>query len=358
MRKNQINKLFFLICFWIACTIFIVFYDAAALNFKSEIKGEHYNFIRVLISAVLVTIVGASILGTLEVFVLANLLRKKPFGISLLLKTIIYLSFILIFSSIVVMYNYSAEIDKSLFHQDSLNHYADYLTRPRVLMAICYWSIVCFLALFILQVNDKYGQGILVDFLLGKYHCPKEENRIFMFMDLKDSTTHAENLGHIKYSRFIQDCFFDITDVVIKHKAIIYQYVGDEAVLSWKMSDGLDNGNCINIFFAYDAKLKSKENYYKSEYGIIPEFKASVNSGRVTVAEVGEIKKELAYHGDVLNTAARIQGRCNEFRKKILISESIKADLVKQSEFKFEFVGEVHLKGKSQTVNLYGVTLA
>lgn len=357
MRRNQINKLIFLICFWIACTIFIVFYDAVALDFKSEIKGEHYSFIRVLISAVLVTIVGASILGSLEVFVLANLLRKKPFGISLLIKTIIYLSFILVFSSIVVMYNYSAEIDKSLFHQDSLNHYADYFTRPRVLMAICYWSVACFLALFILQVNDKYGQGILVDFLLGKYHRPKEEDRIFMFMDLKDSTTHAENLGHIKYSRFIQDCFYDITDVVIKHKAKIYQYVGDEAVLSWKMDDGIEKGNCINTFFTYDEKLKSRKHYYKNEYGIVPEFKAGVNSGRITVAEVGEIKKELAYHGDVLNTAARIQGKCNEFQRKLLISESMKTNLEIRPEFRFEFMGEVRLKGKSQTVNLYDVEL-
>lgn len=358
MRKHQIKKLIFLICFWIACTIFITFYDAAVLDFKSEIEGEYYSFIRVFISAVLVTIVGASLLGSLEVFVLANLLRKKPFGISLLFKTFIYLSFILFFTSIVVMYNYSAELDKSLFHPDSLQLYTDYFTKPRVLMAICYWSIACFLALFILQVNDKYGQGILFDFLIGKYHRPKEENCIFLFMDLKDSTTHAEKLGHIKYSRFIQDCFYDITDVVIKHKAKIYQYVGDEAVLSWKISDGLDNGNCINIFYAYDAKLKSREDYYKNEYGIIPEFKAGVNSGRVTVAEVGEIKKELAYHGDVLNTAARIQGKCNEFRKKILVSEQIKMHFDNQSAYNFEFLGEVMLKGKAQAVNIYGVNVA
>ena len=87
-------------------------------------------------------------------------------------------------------------------------------------------------ALFILQVSDKFGQGVLISFLLGKYHRPKEEDRIFMFMDLKSSTTHAEKLGHIKYSQFIQDCFFDITDVVIKYDAKIYQYVGDEVVLS------------------------------------------------------------------------------------------------------------------------------
>jgi adenylate cyclase len=83
-------------------------------------------------------------------------------------------------------------------------------------------------ALFILQVSDKFGQGVLISFLLGKYYRPKEDDRIFMFMDLKSSTTSAEKLGHIKYSQFIQDCFFDITDVITKYDAKIYQYVGDE----------------------------------------------------------------------------------------------------------------------------------
>ena len=88
-------------------------------------------------------------------------------------------------------------------------------------MTFIYWRIACMSALFILQVNDKFGQGVLISFLLGKYHRPKEDDRIFMFMDLKSSTTYAEKLGHIKYSQFIQDCFFDITDVITKYDAKI-----------------------------------------------------------------------------------------------------------------------------------------
>jgi adenylate cyclase len=36
------------------------------------------------------------------------------------------------------------------------------------------------------------------------------------------------------------------------------------------------------------------------------------------------IKKEIAYHSDVLNTAARIQGQCNPMGKTLLISERLK----------------------------------
>ena len=176
-----------------------------------------------------------------------------------------------------------------------------------------------------------------------------------MFMDLKSSTTLAERLGHIKYSQLIQDCYYDLTDIVLAYEAKIYQYVGDEVVLSWDVDKGINHQNCLKMFFAYDSLLQSKSGYYQKKYEVVPEFKAGLNLGPVTVAEVGEIKKELAYHGDVLNTAARIQSKCNDYKKKILISEQIKSRFESQSNYDFEFLGDVFLKGKENSVNIYAV---
>ena len=355
MRKIQFYKIIFLICFWLFCAIFITFYDASVLGFKSEIEGEHYNFLHNLIATIINCVIGATLLGSLEVLYLSKLLRKKPFGITLLIKTTIYLMFMLFFISMGTLYMYSSEINKPLLSKEVLKLYVYFLFSARIVMAFIYWGIACMSALFILQVSDKFGQGVLISFLLGKYHRPKEDDRIFMFMDLKSSTTYAEKLGHIKYSQFIQDCFFDITDVITKYDAKIYQYVGDEVVLSWSIKEGIEHGHCINTFFAYDALIKSKKSYYQNKYGVIPEFKAGLHIGKVTVAEVGEIKKELAYHGDVLNTAARIQGKCNDFQKRLLISESMKTKLENQHLFDFLGIGDVSLKGKTKALNLYEV---
>jgi len=356
MRKIQFYKIFFLVCFWVFCAIFITFYEASVLGFESEIEGKHYSFLRSLIAVISTTLIGATLLGSLEVLYLSKLLRKKAFGITLIIKTTIYLMFMLFFISVVMLYIYSSEINKPLLSRDVLELYGGFLFSSRVVMVIIYWSIACLLALFILQVSDKFGQGVLISFLLGKYHRPKEEDRIFMFMDLRSSTTFAEKLGHIKYSQFIQDCFFDITDIITKYEAKIYQYVGDEVVLSWSIKEGIEQGHCLNTFFAYDTLLKSKRNYYEKKYGISPEFKAGLHLGKVTVAEVGEIKKELAYHGDVLNTAARIQGKCNDFQKRLLISDAMKTKLQNQQRlFAFSRIGDVSLKGKAKSLNLYAV---
>ena len=355
MNKIQFKKIVFLIGFWIFCAIFIICYEASILGFKTEIGVGHYSFLRNLIVGILVCVVGATLLASLEVLYLGKRLRKKPFGITLLFKTIIYLMFMMFFISMVILYIYSAEINKPLLSTGVFKLYVESLFTIRIVMNFIYWGIACLSALFILQVNDKFGQGVLINFLLGRYHQPKEDERIFMFMDLKSSTAYAEKLGHIKYSQFLQDCFFDITDVITRYDAKIYQYVGDEVVLSWALMEGVENGHCIKTFFAYDSLIKSKYKYYKNKYGITPEFKAGLHLGKVTVAEVGEIKKELAYHGDVLNTAARIQGKCNEYKKKLLVSEPMKALLEKQNIFNFSGIGEVSLRGKAQQVYLYGV---
>lgn len=357
MRKSQLYKILFLIIFWISCTVFIVFYDASVLGFKSEIIGGQYNFFNVLITAVLVTIVGASILASLEVLFLGKLFRKKSLGLSLFIKTTVYLIFILFFVSLVRIYLTSAELGKPMFDKDIFNQHIQFLFSPRFVLTIIYWGISCMLALFILHVSDKFGQGILLNFILGKYHQPKEEKRIFMFMDLKSSTTYAEKLGHIKYSKLIQDCFFDLTDVAERNAAGIYQYVGDEVVLSWKYEKGIEKNNCINVYFEYMKAIRARNKYYKTQYGMIPEFKAGLSSGCVTVAEVGELKKELAFHGDVLNTASRIQAECNQYNKSILISEELAIDLTFEPGFSKELIGFIKLRGKLNPVKVFSVEL-
>ena len=52
---------------------------------------------------------------------------------------------------------------------------------------------------------------------------------------------------------------------------------GDEVVLSWGLKEGIEHGRCINTFFAYDTLIRSKQKYYKENYGIVPEFKAGVH---------------------------------------------------------------------------------
>jgi hypothetical protein len=121
MKKRDLYKILFLICFWELCVLFITYYDASVLGFKSEIDGGYYSFLQTLITRFINCFIGASILGSLEVLLLGKLLRKKPLGISLLTKTTIYIMFILFFTSIGTLYLSSSEMAKPMFDGDVLN---------------------------------------------------------------------------------------------------------------------------------------------------------------------------------------------------------------------------------------------
>ena len=220
--------------------------------------------------------------------------------------------------------------------------------------AIYFYIVVVDIFMFSLrQVNLFLGNDNLWKLLIGKFYVPREEERIFMFLDLKSSTNHAEKLGHIEYSKMIQDCFNDL-GVVLEDEAEIYQYVGDEVILTWPLLEGIKNQNCINAYFNFKRQLDKRKDYYLSTYNTIPHFKAGINAGIVTVTEVGKYKKEIAYHGDAINTAARIQGKCNDFKKELLISGSIK-DRLEHSNYDFENLDSIQLKGKESEVSIYAV---
>ena len=208
---------------------------------------------------------------------------------------------------------------------------------------------------FINQVNKKYGPGVLLPILLGKYRSPKEEERVFLFMDLKSSTLIAETLGHLKYSAFIRDSFMDINSILSKFNAQIYQYVGDEIVITWPITRGLRNVPCIEFFFACEDKFTERAVHYDQRYGQIPEFKAGLHMGKVTAVEVGDIKRDIAYHGDTLNTASRIQSICNNYDKKFLSSVYVLKNMQINKAFKVESMGTVMLKGKTETVEIASI---
>ncbi|RMG67381.1 MAG: adenylate/guanylate cyclase domain-containing protein [Bacteroidetes bacterium] len=224
------------------------------------------------------------------------------------------------------------------------------------LVLLVYTSVVSFLFNFIRQVAAMFGPGTLAKLISGRYHQPQEEWRIFMFLDLKSSTTYAERLGHVLYSELIQDCFYDLTDAIQQHGVEVYQYVGDEAVLTWQPREGLRNLNCLRAYFSFEASIQRRARYYFDKYDLVPVFKAGVNAGLVMVAEVGVVKKEIAYHSDVLNTAARVQGYCNKLGHRLLMPEAMKDYLGDPPpDLTYSYAGTVPLRGKSSEVALYAV---
>jgi adenylate cyclase len=78
----------------------------------------------------------------------------------------------------------------------------------------------------------------------------------------------------------------------------------------------------------------------------------------VTTGEIGTIKKDIVYSGDVLNTTARIVALCNFYKEELLISGLLYQELKETTtEYNFYFIENVLLRGKKTEMGLWGVRL-
>jgi adenylate cyclase len=179
-----------------------------------------------------------------------------------------------------------------------------------------------------------------------------EEERIFLFLDMKSSTAHAETLGAQRYSALVRDCFRDISIAVKENGAEVYQYIGDEAVLTWKVSEE-NFQHSVRLYFRFKEILRFGAPEYRKQFGFVPEFKAGIHYGKVIKAQVGVVRKEIAFHGDAINTASRIQRKCGELMRELLVSESVRDRLPRT--FRCDWEGNYQLKGKESEINLYSI---
>jgi adenylate cyclase len=151
---------------------------------------------------------------------------------------------------------------------------------------------------------------------------------------------------------------YDLSDAVSATKGEVSHYIGDEAVLTWKPNRGLPEARCVQCFYLFGEFLKRRRSRYESEYGVFPEFKAGLHFGNVVATEVGDLKSEIVYLGDVLNTTARIQGLCNSFGGELLLSAEIAAHLPAVDWLVLDSLGAVNIKGKAEPVSLYSARLS
>ena len=305
-------------------------------------------------ASIAVTTVGL-LVGVIEVVWLGNLFSKKNFSQKIGYKVVFYTIFLLVVIFITFPIAAGVELHVSPLDPIVWERFSKFLTSIEFASTLVSISFSLFVSLFYSEISENVGHGVLMNFFTGKYHKPIEENRIFMFSDMKSSTTIAEQLGHVKYFDFLKAYYSDFSDAIIRHAGEVYQYIGDEIVISWKYEDGIENNNCINCFFVMRKDLEKRSAWYAQTFGVVPRFKAGLHLGKVTVGEIGALKKEIVFTGDVLNTTARIQGLCNEFKKDILVSEGLLKNLNLPADFQIESLGTVALKGKENNLGLFTI---
>jgi adenylate cyclase len=339
-----------------AGVLFIVqYFFVLDLMVMKKISGS-YDPRTDLVGLIILGVVDGFIAGYILVFRLGAHYRKKSFAFGIIYSGLV---FIVIYLAFGIVGLFIMDLLYFVFHMDLLSAVTTSwsnvlfnMRMPSFFINMALWAFLTCCTQFIIQVSDKFGPGILWKFITGKYYHPREEERIFMFLDLKSSTTIAEKTGSNKFFRLLKEIFSDITEPIINSRGEIYQYVGDEVIVTWPADAGLSGNNCLLCFYRIQQALEKRKDHYLEEYGVVPFFKAGIHIGEATVGEIGIIKKDIVFSGDVLNTTSRIQGECNKHNVSIILSSALLQRMPMNGEYKKIQLGEIQLRGKEEKLSL------
>lgn len=352
--RSKIYTVLWITFFWLFVS-FYQYFDRYAILLDNSCIDDTYPHLEYIQGLFISLILGGLFGGSALVFLWEKWLRRMPFfnAIAYMVGWYTILNLTLTLIAILTYQGPDSPLNDQPFHKAILPALFNINLLPNFL----FWLGVVFLTLVFLLIRDKFGPGMFIAFLRGKYFRPRREERIFMFMDLRSSTTNAEDLEEEKYFNFLSDTFETATPGILGTKGEIYQYVGDEIVISWPMESGLKDDNCISCYYHMMSLINQRAAYFETTYNVKPHFKAGLHAGYVIAGEVGMIKREIVYTGDVLNTTARIQSKCNEMGVDLLISQTLANALNTGKELIYETLGALDLKGKSKMVEVATVHL-
>ena len=130
-------------------------------------------------------------------------------------------------------------------------------------------------------VSDLLGQGVLFNFVAGRYRRPRIEERVLLFIDMEGSTAVAERLGEAGFLDFLNRFIGDVTELIVAQRGVIHKYVGDEIIVTWPLAAGLADGHCVRACFDALKKLDERAASYIRDFGLRANFRAALHCGPV-----------------------------------------------------------------------------
>ena len=229
------------------------------------------------------------------------------------------------------------------------------LQTPLVRLALLFSVVVTFAFTVVMELRQIVGPRNLRNIVLGRYHTPRVEERFFLFIDIVGSTQFAERLGASAVHRFLAAVFRLASEPIADHRGEIYQYVGDEMVVTWTLAEARDDARPVACFFAVETVLEEAAPAFMRDYGFAPQLRAALHAGKVISGEVGDTKREIVFHGDVMNTTARLEQATRDLDRRFLISADALSRLTATEQYALEPLGPQMMRGRSAPVDVYAV---
>ena len=227
---------------------------------------------------------------------------------------------------------------------------------PRAALVTLGFSLtVTAVFVILLQAAGLVGRRTFRNLVLGRYRRPRAERRFFLFVDVVGSTAIAERLGPLEAHNFLAAVFSATAEPIAASRGEIYQYVGDEIVVTWPEDEGRVDARPLRCFFLMEEALSGLRDRFRERFAAEPALRAALHLGEVIAGEVGEQRRAIVFHGDVMNTAARLEQATRDLGVRFIASADAIAALGAQPELDMKDLGALALRGRSEPIRALGV---
>jgi adenylate cyclase len=233
--------------------------------------------------------------------------------------------------------------------------------RPFVTSMKDFWIAMAFSIGFLVVINlvlgitNIIGPRAFLNFFIGRYHTPVEENRFVLFVDIAGSTGLAERLGGIAIHRLLDRTFRLLTVAVVDYRGEVLNYVGDEVIVTWPERGGAVDCRPLRCFMAMRDELVRASGELEREFGAAPRIRGSLHFGPVIVGEIGDIKRAIVFNGDVMNTAARLEELSRDVDGGFLASRAAIERFGSAPPFAVRDLGRLPIRGRADGIDVFGI---
>ncbi len=194
--------------------------------------------------------------------------------------------------------------------------------------------------------------------LEGQIASGEKLDVVILYADLWNFTPIAEKEG-ARATIGLLNRYYALWDVVARrHKGVVEQFVGDTAILVFGMmgeKDAADDAVACAFDFLYEFS-HLQEDLAEHRLPLVKHMGIGVHAGKVAVGELASASgvQRIRVIGDAVNIAARLDALCREFKQDLLISQPVYKQLSLEPQSRFQPMGEVLFRGKTQPQAVYG----
>ncbi len=175
-----------------------------------------------------------------------------------------------------------------------------------------------------------------------------------MFLDIRGFTALAEKLSPREVVELLNTYFERVVSVLIKHEGVVMKYIGDAVMAMFGVPRQLPDPEARAVAAALEIQaLLAALNADRARAGqVVAQFGIGINTGVAVAGNIGSSQRlEYTVVGDAVNLAERLQGQAGP--GEVLVSGSTYQRV--RGRFRFEPRGEVRVKGKERSVEVWRV---